>query len=185
MDYHWTENNKKASKKSVKWSDKQFLMRKVKANVCFCDCWTLISLEQVIKTKRRVNHVTPTLCPDWLPPLSITGGGRVYSMVGRLEFSDEKQLLKRNVFSPWRKKTRAEPQRSSHGTGKWCLQQSVLPGRTAVGPGSGGESCVGEFDSENDTRSTDNSVKLATWLKVSASGLCFSKQRRHCWGYCF
>lgn len=108
--------------------------------------------------------------------------GRVYSMVERLEYSDEKQLLKRNVFSPWRKKTRPEPERTSHGTGKRCLQQSVLPGRTAVGPGSGGESCAGEFDSENDTRSTDNTVKLARWLKVSTSGWGFSKQRRYCWG---
>lgn len=108
--------------------------------------------------------------------------GRGYSMVGRLEYSDEKQLLKRNVFSPGRKKTRAEPQRSPHGAGKWCLQQSVLPGRTAVGPGSGGESWVGAFDSENDMRSTDNSDKLAGWFNVLNSGLAFSKQRRHCCG---
>lgn len=170
VGYHSTESNKIASKKSLKLSNKQFLMGTVETNVCFCDCWTLISLGQDIKTKRRVNHVTSPLCPRLVTGPVNHWRGRVYSMVGRLEYSDEKQLLKRNVFSPWRKKTRAEPQRTSHGTGKWCLQQSVLPGRTAVGPGSGGESSVGEFDSENDTRSTDNGVKLARWFKALTSG---------------
>lgn len=98
-------------------------------------------------------------------PVSHCWGSVPPPMVGSLKYSEEKQLLERNVFGPRRKKTRAEPQRSSHGAGKWCLQQSVLSGRTALGPGSGGERWVEVFDSDNSTRSTDNSDKPAGVLK--------------------
>lgn len=52
-----------------------------------------------------------------------------------------------------------------------------------MGPGPGGESGVGEFDSESDPRSTDNGVKLARRSRGVTSGLGFSKQKRYCWGY--
>uniref|UniRef100_A0A674MSL2 Uncharacterized protein n=1 Tax=Takifugu rubripes TaxID=31033 RepID=A0A674MSL2_TAKRU len=59
------------------------------------------------------------------------------------------------------KKLRAEPSGLRMVPENGAFNSPFSLDGTAVGPGSGGESCVGEFDSENDTRSTDNSVKLA------------------------
>lgn len=78
-------------------------------------------------------------------------------MVGRLESSDEEQLLERHVFGPRREKAGAEPQRPSHGAGERRLQQPVLPGRAAVGPGPGGEPGAAAFGGESDARSSASS----------------------------